>query len=81
LSAHRATNAYLRNQDIVVEMSDGCVGIVKHSGEKKFGEPMLSSDGSQVAFTVHDATTCRLVTVDLKNGERQDFSRCSSEVI
>ncbi len=76
LSAHNATNAYLRDQDIVVEMSDGCLGIVKNSGGKKLGTPVLSSDGLHVAFTVHESKDCRLVTVDLKSGERRDFGEC-----
>ena len=81
LSSHLATSAYLRNQDIVVEMSDGCRGIFRNSGGKEFGVPILSSDGSHVAFTVREFSDCRLVSFDLKNGEQIDFGQCPSEVI
>ena len=76
LSAHQATSAYRRNQDIVVEMSDGCVGILEGSADKELGAPMLSLDGSHVAFTVNEFANCRLVTVDLKNGDHRDFGAC-----
>jgi DNA-binding winged helix-turn-helix (wHTH) protein len=81
LSAHHAVNVSLQNKDIVIEMSDGCVGILKGSGEKILGSPLLSSDGIFVAFTVRESASCRLVTVDLKNGERQDFGKCPLDII
>jgi DNA-binding winged helix-turn-helix (wHTH) protein len=81
LSAHHAVNVSLQNQDIVVEMSDGCVGILKGSGKRILGRPLLSSDGIFVAFTVHESASCRLVTVDLKSGDRQDFGECPVGII
>ncbi len=81
LSGHQAVNAYLKNQDIIVEMSDGCVGILKVEGEQKLGSPLISSDGLSVAFTVREFASCRLLTVDLKNGERQEFGNCPSDII
>ena len=81
LSGHQAVNAYLRNQDIIVEMSDGCVGILKVEGEQKLGSPLISSDGLSVAFTVRELASCRLVTVDLKSGDRQDFGECPVDII
>jgi len=79
LSVHQATSAYRQNQDIVVEMSDGCVGILEGSGDKELGAPMLSLDGSHVAFTVNEFANCRLVTVDLKNGDHRDFGACPAD--
>ena len=53
LSAHHATGAYLRNQDIVVEMSDGCLGIVKGSDEKELGVARQEREAHDAADRPH----------------------------
>ncbi len=71
-----ATNAYLVGRDIHVEFENGALGILKNANSAKIGEPVLSEDGAEIAITVSEADGCRMVTVNLTNGERQDFSTC-----
>lgn len=71
-----ATKAYLVDRDIHVELVDGCLGIIKNANYADIGPPVLSSDGTEVAVTVRESGSCRLVTIGLANGERRDFEKC-----
>jgi len=71
-----ATKAYLVDRDIHVELADGCLGILKNANDAEIGAPVLSSDGTEVAVTVHESGSCRLVTISLADGERRDFENC-----
>lgn len=76
-----ATKAYLVDRDIHVEFADGCLGILKNDSYLKIGTPVLSADGAEIAVTLSEAGNCRLVTIDVANGQRQDFGSCPSDVI
>ncbi|MGI9236106.1 MAG: winged helix-turn-helix domain-containing protein [Woeseiaceae bacterium] len=71
-----ATKAYLVDRDIHVEFADGCLGILKNASHAEIGAPVLSSDGTEVAVTVREAGSCRLVTIGVADGERRDFENC-----
>ncbi|MGI9234851.1 MAG: winged helix-turn-helix domain-containing protein [Woeseiaceae bacterium] len=71
-----ATKAYLVDRDIHVEFAGGCLGILKNAGYADIGAPVLSSDGTEVAVTVREAGSCRLVTIGVADGERRDFENC-----
>jgi len=76
-----ATSAYRLNNDIVVELAGGCRGVLKNQSNSDIGEPVLSLDGSRVAFTLRENDSCRLVTVELSDGKRNDFGECPTDVI
>lgn len=76
-----ATRAYLVGHDVHVEFADGRRGVIINSNDAKISDPVLSSDGAGIAVTVNDDNDCRMVTIDLTNGERQDFSACPSPII
>ena len=76
-----ATKAYLLDNDIVVELESGCLGILKNSDNKQIGKPILSSDGSEVAFTLSENKQCKLVTIELSDGRRSDFGTCPTSMI
>lgn len=71
-----ATNAYLVDRDIHVELANGCKRILKNANYANIGTPVLSSDGTELAVTVRESSSCRLVTIGLANGERRDFENC-----
>lgn len=71
-----ATNAYLVDRDIHVEFADGCLGILKNASYAEIGAPVLSSDGAEVAVTLRESGSCRLVTIGVADGERRDFENC-----
>lgn len=73
--------AYLVDQDIHVELSNGCRRILVNAGNKDVGTPVLSSDGSQLAVTVREDTSCRLVTIELLDGRLTDFGHCPTVII
>lgn len=77
----RGERAYLVNRDIFVDMSNGCRRVLINANKKKIGTPVLSADGTHVAFTVRQTNKCRLVTVALADGEKRDFGSCPSETI
>lgn len=81
LSTRVATKAYLVDQDIHVKFESGCLGILKNDSNLAIGSPVLSSDGAKVAVTVRKENSCRLMTIDVSNGERQEFGACPSDVI
>lgn len=74
------TTAYLVDQDVIVDTSGGCRLIVKPLDNKKFGSPVVSSDGEHIAFTVTQENACRLVVVAIKSGRRQEFGVCRPAV-
>ena len=74
-----ATKAWLWNNDIIVEIETGCRGIIKNEKHHDIGRPVISSDGSRVAFTVREERTCRLVTLELASGTYSDFDSCPAE--
>ncbi len=68
--------AYRVNRDVFVDSQNGCRLIVKPSGTKEFGPPMISNDGRHVAFTVREEKSCRFVSVALQDGRRTEFDNC-----
>ena len=76
-----ATKAYRVGRDIHVEFASGCLGILKNGNNMEIGEPVLSANGTRVAVAMRKQNSCRLVTIDVTNGKRQDFGACPSEVI
>ena len=71
-----ATEAYLVDRDVHVEFASGCLLVLKNSGKAKIGAPVLSSDGSEVAVTLHEPDGCRLVTFNVNSRERREFGGC-----
>lgn len=71
-----ATKAYLVDRDIHVKFADGCLGILKNASDAEIGAPVLSSDGTEVAVTLRESGSCRLVTIGVADGERRDFENC-----
>jgi|GEM_PF-4155429 len=69
------TSAYFEGRNIIVKF-DRTKLIIKPSGEKHFGEPLLSTDGRQVAFHVEEPDQCKLVMIDLPSLEKAEFGRC-----
>ena len=76
-----ATRAYRVDRDIHVEFAGGSLGILKNASKVDIGKPVLSADGGLIAVAIHENHVCRLVTIDVRNGERQDFGACPAEVI
>ncbi len=76
-----ATDAYLVDRDIHVEFANGRRGILKNENYANISEPVLSSDGAEIVVTVTEDSGCRMVTIKLSNGERQDFPACPSSII
>ena len=74
------TTAQLLDRDVVVDTTGGCRLIVKPSGNKKFGSPVVSDDGGHIAFTVTQENACRLVVVAIKSGIHQEFGVCRPSV-
>lgn len=70
------TSAFLANRDVIIDIRGGCRLIVKPSGNKTFGTPLVSSDGEHVAFTVNRESGCELVSLALKDGRRTEFGVC-----
>lgn len=68
--------AYRVDRNLFVDFDEGCRLIVKPSGDKQFGEPLVSLDGQFIAFTVTEEQSCRLLTIGLQNGESKDFGEC-----
>ena len=64
-----------------MEFEGGCRGVLVNAGQKDIGDPVLSEDGRQVAFTVREDATCRLVTVELAEGRRSEFGTCPADII
>lgn len=73
--------AYLVEHDIFVDMSNGCRRILKNTDNIPLGQPVLSSDGKEIAVAVYKDASCRLVTIDVINGHKRDFGDCPAEVI
>lgn len=69
-------HAYKINRNVLVDIQDGCRLIVKPSGTKEFGSPMLSDDGKHVAFTVTEERSCRFVTVAIQEGQHTEYDSC-----
>ena len=76
-----ATDAYLVGHDIHVRLASGCLGIVKNTDQKMIGEPVVSADGAQVAFTLREDAICRLVVLDLPSGQKREFGECPLDLI
>lgn len=70
------TSATLVNSDVIIDIRGGCRLIVKPSGTKTFGAPLVSSDGKHVAFTVHRSSGCEFVSIALMDGSRTEFDVC-----
>lgn len=71
--------AYRVAGDVFIDFQNGCRLIVKPTGTKRFGSPLVSDDGKHVAFTVTELQSCRLITLALHNGERTEFDACMAE--
>ena len=71
-----ATSARLVGRDVHVRFREGCLGILKNASDGDLGAPVLSSDGTKVAFPVFRASSCRLVTVDLNTRQKQSYAEC-----
>lgn len=65
--------AYRVDRNLIVGFQDGCRLVVKPSGTKMFGKPMVSNDGRNIAFTVTEERSCRFVTVALPGGSRTEY--------
>lgn len=76
-----AVRAQRVGRDIHVEYASGCRGILKNEASSVLGTPVLSSDGARLAVTLGTGASCRLVTVDVATGQREDYGACPSEVI
>ena len=50
--------------------------ILDPSATKQLGDPLVSADGSHIAFTVTEEQSCKLVTVALQDGSRTEFGTC-----
>ena len=72
----KAIAASLSGNQIEIKMDTGCVGFIKSSLEKRLGEPVLSSDGLFVLFPETTAAGCKMVSIELRNGTRQEFPGC-----
>lgn len=75
-SAKSDVQAYRVDRNLFVDFQNGCRLIVKPSGTKVFGNPMVSDDGKHIAFTVTEEQSCRFVTVALPDGSRTEYDRC-----
>ena len=62
-------------------MSGGCRRILRNADNLPLGEPVLSSDGREVAVAVYEEAACRLLTIDIVSGRKRDFGACPSEII
>ncbi len=74
----RISRAYLVNRDIHVELESGCIGVLKNGNNAALGEPVISTDGREIAVAVYEPEGCRLVTIDVASGDRNDFGHCPS---
>lgn len=70
-------HAYRVNRDVHVDIEERCHLIARPKGPKRFGSPLVSDDGWQVAFTVTEDESCHFVTVDLATGKRAEFDSCT----
>ncbi len=77
LSGNNSVQAYRVRRDVFVDIHAGCRLIVKPSGQKEFGSPLVSDDGRHVAFTVTENQSCRFVSVDIEGGKRTEFNSCT----
>ena len=75
-----AVDAFRMNRNVVIDIRPGCRLILKPSGSKRFGEPLLSIDNQHIAFTVTEDASCKLVTIGLQSGEHKDFDVCPQDV-
>ncbi len=76
-----AAATYLSGDAVVIRLESGCQGIIRPSKGKVFGRPVLSENGYHVAFTVHEAASCKTVTWSVadKNFEKFDFCPIPTE--
>lgn len=75
-TSQEEVRAYRSSGRLFIDFSAGCRLIVRPSGAKRFGEPLVSIDGRSVAFAVFEDQSCRLVTLALQDGEHNDFGEC-----
>ena len=71
-----AASASVDGETIRLQFEGGTSGILKSRHGQLAGTPVLSSDGKRIAIPVRYDNGCRLVTVDLRSQQREDYQGC-----
>ena len=70
--------AWFSGRDIIVERPQAVRYILTPTGNKFFGEPRFSQDGSRLAFQVINDKRCEMVVLELTSRRIDRFSDCPS---
>ncbi|SIN63187.1 Transcriptional regulatory protein, C terminal [Parasphingorhabdus marina DSM 22363] len=71
-------HAWFSGRDIIVERPQAVRYILTPTGNKYFGAPRFSQDGSRLAFQVINDKRCEMVVLELTSRRIDKFSDCPS---